>query len=94
VLTREEVLHIARLARLALSDAEVERMAADLGHILDHIQRLNALDTAAIPPTAQVADLVNVWREDVLEPGLTREAALAAAPVRAGGHFKVKAIQE
>lgn len=94
MLTREEVLHIARLARLALSDAEVERMAADLSHILDHIQKLNALDTSAIPPTAQVAELVNVWRDDVLEPGLTRETALAAAPVRAGGHFKVKAIQE
>ncbi len=94
MLSRDEVLHIARLARLALTDAEVARMADQLGHILDHIQKLNALDTAAIPPTAQVGDLVNVWREDTVRPCLDREAALAAAPVREGEYFKVKAIQE
>jgi aspartyl-tRNA(Asn)/glutamyl-tRNA(Gln) amidotransferase subunit C len=94
VLTRAEVLHIARLARLGLSDAEVDQLAQQLGHILEHINKLNALDTAAIPPTAQVADLVNVWRDDAVRPGLAQEAVLAAAPVRAGDYFKVKAIQE
>jgi len=94
MLSRDEVLHIARLARLALTDAEVARMAEQLGHILDHIQKLNALDTAAIPPTAQVGDLINVWRDDIVQPCLDREVALAAAPVREGDYFKVKAIQE
>lgn len=94
MLTRAEVLHIARLARLGLSDAEVDKLAEQLGHILEHINKLNALDTAAIPPTAQVADLVNVWRDDAVRPGLAQEAVLAAAPVRAGDYFKVKAIQE
>ncbi len=94
MLSKADVLHIARLARLGLSDAEVEQMAAQLAHILEHISKLNALDTGAIPPTAQVADLVDVLRPDVVRPGLTREAALAAAPVRHGEYFKVKAIQE
>ncbi len=94
MLTRAEVLHIARLARLGLSDAEVEQLAQQLGHILEHIDKLNALDTAAIPPTAQVAELVNVWRHDAVRPGLAQEAALESAPVRAGDYFKVKAIQE
>ena len=64
-ITRADVQHVARLARLGLDDEELDRLAAELDHILDAMQALQALDTSAIPPTAQVIPLRNVMRHDV-----------------------------
>lgn len=71
---------MARLARLELSEEEVERMAAELSHVLDHIEKIRELDLDGVPPTSHVIDVVNVLRADEPEPSLPREAALAAAP--------------
>jgi aspartyl-tRNA(Asn)/glutamyl-tRNA(Gln) amidotransferase subunit C len=80
MLDREQVLHVARLARLELSDEEVDRMAAELSHVLDHIEKIGELDLADVPPTSHVIDLVNVLRPDTPTPSLPREVILAAAP--------------
>jgi aspartyl-tRNA(Asn)/glutamyl-tRNA(Gln) amidotransferase subunit C len=80
MLDRAQVLHVARLARLELSDAEIERMAAELSKVLDHIEHMRELDLEGVAPTAHVIDVVNVLRADEPEPCLPREAALAAAP--------------
>ena len=79
-LTREEMDHLALLARIGLTDEEKDRMASQLGDILQHMERLNQLDTAHIPPTAQVIEATNVLRDDEVRPGLSREQALANAP--------------
>jgi len=80
MLTREEMDHLALLARLGLTDEEKDRMASQLGNILQHMERLNQLDTEHIPPTAQVIEATNVLREDAARPGLPHEKALANAP--------------
>ena len=79
-LTRAEMDHLALLARVGLTDEEKDRMAGQLGDILGHMERLNQLDTAHIPPTAQVIEAHNVLRDDEPRPGLTHEQALANAP--------------
>ncbi len=79
-LTREQVAHIAELAKLRLTDEEIDKMARQLSEILDAAARLNELDTAAIPPTASVIPNQNVMRADEVTPSLTREQALANAP--------------
>jgi aspartyl-tRNA(Asn)/glutamyl-tRNA(Gln) amidotransferase subunit C len=91
-LSRDEVEYVASLARLGLSDAEVTRMQEQLSSILDHIAALDRLDTAAIPPTAQVISLSNVMRADVVKDSLPREAVLANAPRQADGFFEVHAV--
>ncbi|MFN8591408.1 MAG: Asp-tRNA(Asn)/Glu-tRNA(Gln) amidotransferase subunit GatC [Thermomicrobiales bacterium] len=91
-LTSEEVRHVAALARLGLSDAEVDRLRDQLSSILEHIAALDRLDTAAISPTAQVISLSNVMRDDVARPSLPRAAVLANAPRQADGFFEVHAI--
>ncbi len=91
-LTIADVEHVAALARLGLSDEEKERLRDQLSVILDHITALDELDTAAIPPTAQVVALTNVWREDEVRPSLPREAVLQNAPRQADGFFEVHAI--
>ena len=93
-LTREEVDHVAYLARLGLDEDERERLRAELGSILDYMQMLEALDTAAIPPTAQVIPLHNVMRDDVVRPSLTNDQALANAPAREEGLFRVAPVLE
>ncbi|NWG19556.1 MAG: Asp-tRNA(Asn)/Glu-tRNA(Gln) amidotransferase subunit GatC [Chloroflexi bacterium] len=93
-LTLAEVEHVARLARLRLSPAELEKMREQLSNILDHFQMLQQIDVSTIPPTAQVTDLVNVMRDDELRPSLAREQALANAPVQQDGMFRVRAIFE
>ena len=93
-LTIEEVRHVAHLARLRLSDQELEQMQTDLSHILDYIDMLKEVDVANVPPTAQVADLFNVMREDDTRPSLPREDVLANAPEQQDGMFHVKAIFE
>ena len=91
-LTNEQVEHVALLARLGLSDAERERMREQLSSILDHIDQLRAVDTSNVPPTAQVIPLEPILREDVVEPSLTVEQALANAPRSEGGYIRVRAI--
>lgn len=93
-LTIEEVTHVARLARLRLAPEELEKMRAQLSHILDHIAMLQELDVSDVPITAQVTDQTNVMRADELRPSLSRDEALANAPDPAEGMFRVKAIFE
>ena len=89
MIDRDEVLHVARLARLALSDEEVERMARELSVVLDHIERISELDLEGVPPTSHVVDVPNALRPDVPRPCLPREVALAQAPDVADGGFRV-----
>ncbi len=91
-LTIADVEHVAALARLGLTEDEKERLRDQLSSILGHINALFELDTAAIPPTAQVVELTNVMRADEVRPSLPREAVLANAPRQADGFFEVHAI--
>ncbi len=91
-LSHEQVRHIAELAKLALTDDEVERFAQQLSDVLAWAEELKRLDTDSIPPTAQVFDLRNVTRPDVVRPSLTAEEVLANAPQRDGDYFRVKPI--
>ena len=93
-LSRDDVAHVAMLARLGLSDEEMERYGAQLDAILQAIQKLNEVDTSAVAETAQVGGLVNVWREDEPAESLDVERALGNAPDRDGSMFRVGAIQE
>jgi aspartyl-tRNA(Asn)/glutamyl-tRNA(Gln) amidotransferase subunit C len=94
VITRDEVEHVALLARLGLTDAEIDRMQAQLSHILETITRLQDVDTSAVDPTAQVIELENVMRDDRARPGLTRDAALGNAPLREGPMLRVAEVLE
>jgi aspartyl-tRNA(Asn)/glutamyl-tRNA(Gln) amidotransferase subunit C len=80
MLERETVDHVARLARLELSEAETEKMAAELSKILEHIEAIRSLDLDGVEPTSHVIDIVNALRADVPQPSLPREVALACAP--------------
>jgi aspartyl-tRNA(Asn)/glutamyl-tRNA(Gln) amidotransferase subunit C len=93
-LSREQVLHIAELARLKLTDEETGLFCEQLSAILAYAEQLNDLDTGAIPPTAQVLTLRNILREDVPGPCLTPDEALANAPDRQDDYFRVRAILE
>ena len=85
-------MHVAVLARLALTDDEVERFTEQLAAVLAHAQDVASLDTAGVPPTAHPLDLVNVLRDDVPSPGLDRDAVLAMAPAAEDGRFRVPRI--
>lgn len=89
MLSREQVDHVARLARLDLSDAESERMAGELSKVLDHIEKIRELDLDGVEPTSHVVDIVNALRADVPEPSLPREVALSGAPEAVDGGFGV-----
>jgi aspartyl-tRNA(Asn)/glutamyl-tRNA(Gln) amidotransferase subunit C len=89
MLDREQVLHVARLARLELGDDEVERMASELSHVLDHIEKIGELDLGEVPPTSHVVDVVNALRPDEPEPCLPVEVALEQAPERIDNGFGV-----
>jgi aspartyl-tRNA(Asn)/glutamyl-tRNA(Gln) amidotransferase subunit C len=93
-LSREQVLHIAELARLKLSDEETDLFVEQLSAVLAYAEQLNDLDTDAIPPTAQVLALSNILREDEIGPCLTPDEALANAPRRRNDYFQVRAILE
>jgi aspartyl-tRNA(Asn)/glutamyl-tRNA(Gln) amidotransferase subunit C len=93
-LTRSEVQSIAELAKLQLTEAEATLYQEQLSDILNYIQRLNTLDTEAIPPTATVLPLRNVMRDDVPRPSLPVDDVLANAPARAGDSFEVRVILE
>jgi aspartyl-tRNA(Asn)/glutamyl-tRNA(Gln) amidotransferase subunit C len=86
---REQLLHVARLARLELREEEAERLGAQLNDILAAVSKVSELDLADIPPTSHPLDLVNVWAEDEPGPCLSVEEALANAPEREGSYFKV-----
>ena len=93
-ITRAEVAHVARLARLGLSADEMDQLALELDHILDAMQELQQLDTSAIPPTAQVIPLQNVMREDTPRPSFPVDDILRNAPVAHDGQFMVPAVLE
>ena len=93
-ITRAEVEHVARLARLALSEDEKERMTSQLDAILGYVDKLNTLDTSGVEPTATVIPMVSVLREDVVRPSPNREDALANAPDREEAFFRVPRIIE
>lgn len=93
MIDREQVLHVARLARLELSEAEVEEMSAQLSTILGHIETISALELDAVPPTVQNVTLDAALRPDVPQPSLEREIALAQAPDVADDGFRVPSPQ-
>jgi aspartyl-tRNA(Asn)/glutamyl-tRNA(Gln) amidotransferase subunit C len=91
-LTRADVEHVAQLARLALTDDEIESFTEQLGVILDHAAEVAALDTRDVPPTAHPLPLVNVLRADTPRPSLPPEEVLAMAPAAEDGRFRVPRI--
>ena len=88
-ISREQVLHVARLARLDLRDDELERLTSELGAILDAVSKVSELDLAAVPPTSHPLALVNAWAEDEPRESLPLEDVLANAPAHEGGLFRV-----
>jgi aspartyl-tRNA(Asn)/glutamyl-tRNA(Gln) amidotransferase subunit C len=89
MIDRAQVLHVARLARLRLSEEEVDRMAGEMSTILEHVETMNELDLEGIEPTTHVVELQNVLRVDVPRDSLPRERALEQAPDAADGGFRV-----
>jgi aspartyl-tRNA(Asn)/glutamyl-tRNA(Gln) amidotransferase subunit C len=89
MLDRDQVLHVARLARLELTDDEVLRMAGELSKVLDHIEKIGELDLEGVPPTSHVVDVVNALRPDEPRPCFPPEVALASAPEPLEGGFGV-----
>jgi len=93
-ITMQDVEHVARLSRLALTDQEKERMRRELDGILSYIDKLRALDTAGVPPTSHAVPMTNVMREDEPRPSLSQDEMLANAPERSGEFFRVPKIIE
>ncbi len=94
MIERQDVEHVARLARLAMDEVELERMRQELAGILAYVDRLRQVDTAGVEPTSHAVPLVNVMRDDEVAPGLAPEAALSNAPDRRDGMFRVPRILE
>jgi aspartyl-tRNA(Asn)/glutamyl-tRNA(Gln) amidotransferase subunit C len=93
VIDREQVLHVARLARLKLTDEEVERMARELSGILGHVDKVSELDLDGVEPTSHVVELENVVRPDEPRPSWPREDLLTRAPDAADGAYRVPSPQ-
>lgn len=93
-LSHEDVLHIAALARLGLTEAEVDKLAGQLSHILENFEVLKQVDTTGVPPTAQSIPLPNVTRDDKIAPSLAQDEVLANAPCPEGEFFRVQAVLE
>ena len=93
-LSRDEVLHIARLARLGLTEGELDKFRKQLSNILENFEILRQVDTTNIPPTAQAIPLENVFREDEVAASLPQSEVLANAPRREGDFFRVPAVFE
>ena len=93
---RATIVHVADLARIALTDEEIERFTGQLSVVLDAVERLRTVDTSQVSPTASTLPLVGVQRDDVIRPGLTTDQALANAPRggRDGEFFRVQEILE
>ena len=88
-ITREEVLHVAKLARLELTDGEVERLTEQLGAILEAVSKVSELDLSDVPPTSHPLEVVNAWAPDEPRPSLSLDEVFANAPAREGDLFKV-----
>ena len=86
---REEILHVAELARLALTEEEIERLGGQLNQILEAVGKVSELDLSDVEPTSHPLELANVWAEDEPRPSLAIDAALANAPEREGDFFRV-----
>jgi aspartyl-tRNA(Asn)/glutamyl-tRNA(Gln) amidotransferase subunit C len=93
VIGRDEVLHVARLARLALGEDEIEPMARELSAVLDHVARIGELDLDDVAPTSHVVDVTGALRADEPRPCLPRDLALSQAPAVADGGFLVPSPQ-
>jgi len=93
-ISREQVEHVAHLARLGLSDEEIDRLQHQLSQILGHMQAIDQLDTSAIPPTAQVIEVTSVMRDDETRQSAPAEEILQNAPCREGAFFKVPPVLE
>jgi aspartyl-tRNA(Asn)/glutamyl-tRNA(Gln) amidotransferase subunit C len=93
-LTRQEVEHVAKLARLRLSDEELEHVGTQLSSILDYVDMIQEINLEGVPPTAQVTGLTSVMRPDEVHQTLSREEALQNAAVQQDGMFRVKAVFE
>ncbi len=91
-ITRDDVLHVARLARLEIPEGEVEAVQAQLGAILEAVGKVSELDLSDVEPTSHPLDIVNVWAEDEPRPSLSVEDALANAPDPSDGQFRVPAV--
>ena len=91
-LTREEVLHVAELARLSLSPEEIELFTVQLNEILEYVEKLQELDTSGVAPLAHVIPLFNVFREDQVRESLPLDAVLENAPAREDGNFLVPRV--
>jgi aspartyl-tRNA(Asn)/glutamyl-tRNA(Gln) amidotransferase subunit C len=91
-ISREEVAHLARLARLAVNDTELDTFAGQLDVILQAVARVGEVAAADIPPTSHSVPLTNVLRDDVVKPGLTQQEALSGAPDAQDGRFRVPRI--
>jgi aspartyl-tRNA(Asn)/glutamyl-tRNA(Gln) amidotransferase subunit C len=93
MIEKDQVLHVAKLARLKLSDDEVERMAKELSGILEHVEKISELDLEGVEPTSHVIQLENVLRPDRSRPSWSRDEVLERAPDPAGGSFRVPSPQ-
>jgi aspartyl-tRNA(Asn)/glutamyl-tRNA(Gln) amidotransferase subunit C len=93
-ISREQVLHVASLAHLDLTDEEVERLGEQLNAILEAVSKVSELELADVPPTSHPLDLVNVWRDDEPRPSLPRDAVFANAPEHEDDHFRVAPAEE
>jgi aspartyl-tRNA(Asn)/glutamyl-tRNA(Gln) amidotransferase subunit C len=93
MIERDEVLHVARLARLALSEEEIEPMSRELSAVLDHIAKIGELDLEDVPPTSHVVEVTGALRPDEPRPCLPREVALAEAPAISDDGFLVPSPQ-
>ena len=93
-ISKETVEYVANLARLSLTDEQKIKMIDDLDKILEHVDKLNKLDTSGVEPTAHILPIKNVFREDVIQPSYDREVILKNAPMQEDGCFKVPKIVE
>jgi aspartyl-tRNA(Asn)/glutamyl-tRNA(Gln) amidotransferase subunit C len=93
MIDRDQVLHVAKLARLQLSDEEVDKMASELSGILEHVEHINELDLENVEPTSHVVAVENVLRPDETRPSWSRDEVLERAPDPAGGTFRVPSPQ-
>ncbi|WP_410574100.1 Asp-tRNA(Asn)/Glu-tRNA(Gln) amidotransferase subunit GatC [Amycolatopsis sp. cmx-4-61] len=91
-ISRDEVAHLAKLARLAVTDDEIDVFAGQLDQILDSVAKVSEVAATDVPPTSHAVPLTNVFRQDVVVPGLTQQQALAGAPAAEEGRFRVPRI--
>jgi aspartyl-tRNA(Asn)/glutamyl-tRNA(Gln) amidotransferase subunit C len=91
-ISRDEVAHLAKLARLAVTDDEIDVFAGQLDQILDSVAKVSEVAAADVPPTSHAVPLTNVFRQDVVVPGLSQQQALAGAPAAEDGRFRVPRI--